>query len=82
MDEIKEGKFGTTWEELEWYLYEVPINSIYTFKWIGDTHNWVASITLPFAGNLRVQGEGKTIADALTNAVTAALTIAFTHEIP
>lgn len=72
-DEIHEAKFGTTWEELEWYLYEVPRGAIYTFKQIEE--KWVAFITDPLSPCLRVQGEGENIADALSSAVTAMLTV-------
>ena len=73
VDEIHQWEPGTTWEELESYLYEVSLGSIYTFKQIDG--KWVASITDPLPPKLRVIGDGDTIAEALEMAVTSMLTL-------
>lgn len=65
-------KSSTTWGELESFLYEVPVGSIYTFKQMGSG-KWIASIIDP--SKMHVQGEGETIAEALNMAVTAMLTL-------
>lgn len=74
-DEWQEGKSGTNWEELESYLYEVSGGSVYTFRQIEESRKWVAFITDPHPSRLHAQSEGDTIADALTGAVTAMLTL-------